>query len=217
VGTMVILPLGITKEYVTGILRQNNLGRIEAIVSVTTPGFEETKSDIINALKTTSELLGARYQHIVIGLGDAGASAKIYRIIKNIKPSRIVVSLITGSRYLIPILAQAILRYWKETGVETYMIHGIEGEKWELQPFIGFFTFHLTREQLRLFKIIYEHPNDYMRTKEDLIEKYRYTKTVYKVLDRLDKKGLIRHKRNRIEKTFPGRLLYNLLREAGVI
>ncbi len=231
-----MIPIGVTKEKVTGLLSYVvERSKIEGIVALTLPGFEEVKRDILSTLRGSADLLRARFEEVSIGLGDAEASAKIYRALKKIGSKEVYVSLITGSRYFIPIIMQALLRYSRDEGAMVYAIYGLEGvppevlEKrglqgaagaggeYEVVPLLGFLVDGLVREQKKIFRLIYEQDKDELRTKEDLIEKYGFSRSVYKALDGLEKKGLIEHRRDRIIKTFPGKLLYNLLREAGEI
>ena len=215
---MVIMPVGVTKETVSGLFsRIAERSRIEYVLVITTPGYENVKRDIIEALRKSAELLDAGFEVITIGFGDVEASARIYRVLRSIGLREVYVSLVTGSRYLIPIMLQALLRYAHDTGAMVYAIHGIEGESYSIEPLTGFATYTLVREQRKLFKLIYEHPGEELRTKEDLVERYGFGRSVYKALRGLKEKGLIIHRRNRISKTFPGKLLYNLLVEAGEI
>ncbi len=215
---VVVIPVGVTKETVSGLLsRIVEKSRVEVIVVVSTPGYESVKKDIIETLKKSAELLGAGFEAITIGFADVEASTKIYRVLRKIGLREVYVSLITGSRYLIPIMLQALLKYAHSAGARVYAIHGIEGESYSIEPLIGFTAYTLIREQRRLFKLIYMYPEEGLRTKEDLIEKYGFSRSVYKVLRELEEKGLIIRRRNKILKTFPGKLLYNLLREVGEI
>ena len=50
-----------------------------------------------------------------------------------------------------------------------------------------------------------------IKTKEDLMLQYNLGRSIYKALRALKEKGLIEWKRNRIRKTFPGKLLFNIL------
>lgn len=212
--TTLILPIGITKDIVHGILNDIKDSLI-GIITVTTKGFEEAKHDIIQGVRAASELIGAKHYHLEVEFGDREASAKLYNLLKELGTERIVISGITGSRYLYPIIMQATLRYWYDTGAEAALIHGIEGEKWELVPLTGFLTYDLKREQRNLFMLIYSIPKEVLKTKEDLIDKHGFTRTVYKVLAKLEERGLIKHSRNKIEKTLPGYLLFNILKVAG--
>jgi len=213
VRSVLIIPVGITKETVEGVLKI--IQDVKAIITITTEGFEERKRDILIGVSEAAKLIGAVHEHIIVKNNDRLASARIYGTVMKYKPSRIIVSGLTGSRYLYPIITQAVLRLWHDTKAEIFLIHGVEGGKWEIVPLLGFYIYNLKREQKRLFKLIYEHPSDILRTKEDLFEKYRLTKSSYEALKELESKGLIKRRRNRIEKTFPGHLLYNLLKEAG--
>jgi hypothetical protein len=213
-----VLPLGVTGETVRGIL-ENIAGkeRIESIIIVTTPGYEDVKKSIIEGVKTMSILLGARFNLLVIGFGDEHASEKIYRAMREAGSGKVYVSFVTGSRYLIPILMQAILRYAHDTGAEVYAIHGIEGGEYRIEPLAGYIIYKLNRTQREVFKLIYEHPGEEVRVKEDLIERYGFGRSIYKVLKGLEEKGLVIHRRNKVLKTYPGKLLYNLLREVGEV
>jgi len=213
---LIILSIGVTRETVVGLLKHiANGGSVEGIVAETTPGYEDAKKPIVEGIRTTAELLDARFCYIIVGFGDEHASSRIYRVLREIGSRQVYASFITGSRYLIPILMQALLRYSHDTGAEVYAVHGIEGEKYFITPLTGYTVYKLDRTQKRIFKLIYMYPGDELRTVEDLIEKYSLGKSVYKVLRGLERKGLIIHRRNRVVKTFPGKLLYNLLREAG--
>ncbi len=215
---IVVIPVGVTKETVSGLLSHvAERGRVEGLVAVTTPGFEDVKREIIEALRTSAELLNARFESIIVEFDDEEATAKVYRALKSVGSREVYVSLITGSRYLIPILVQALLRYAYDTGAKVYAVHGIEGEGYRVEPLKGFLVYKLTREQKRLFKIIYGYQSEELRSKEDLINKYGFSRSVYKALRGLEEKGLITRRRNRILKTFPGKLLYNLLREVGEV
>ncbi|MEM1606105.1 MAG: hypothetical protein QXW41_07685 [Fervidicoccaceae archaeon] len=210
-GAVLILPIGITGETVQGILNAVKDHMI-GIITVSTPGFEETKKEIIQGVRQACELIGAEHHHIVVGPGEVEPVAELYRLLKRLRPSRVIISGVTGSRYLFPLIAQVALRYWHETRAEVLLIHGVEGERWSLVPLTGFFTYDLKREQREVFMRIYSDPRDVLSTKE-LINKYSYSRSVYKVLKKLEEKGLIRHRRNRIEKILSGYLLYLLLKE----
>lgn len=214
--TLLILPIGITGETVQGVLKTigDSLAGLVGIITVTTAGFEEVKREIIQGVKHACELIGAKHYHIIVNFREVGVSAKLYKLLKKLRPERIVISGTTGSRYLFPIVVSAVLRYWYETRAEVLLVHGVEGGKWDLVPLVGFFVYDLKREQKEVFMQIYGNSRNILRTNEDLIKKYDYGKSIYKVLSKLEEKGLIKHKRNKIEKTLPGRLLYYLLREA---
>ncbi len=213
---MLILPVGVTKGTVEGVLRAVE-DRLTCVITVSTPGFEDVKEEIILGVGKACELMGVPHYHLVIGMGDLDASARLYSLLKKSGAGTVIVSGVTGSRFLLPIIMQSVLRYWYDTRSEILLVHGIEGEGWSIQPLVGFLTFRLKRVQKELFKIIYEHPGDRLRTREDLIVKHGLSRTAYKVLKELESKGLIRTGRNRIEKTLPGYLLFNLLKEAGDI
>mgnify|MGYP001772692770 CR=1 FL=1 len=209
--TLLILPLGVTGETVQGVLNATREPLV-GVITVTTAGFDETKKEIIRAVKQACELIGAKHYHIVVNPDNAEPIAELYRLLRKLTATRVLVSGVTGSRYLLPLITQAVLRYWHETKAEVFLIHGVEGEKWSLVPFTGFFVYDLKREQKEVFMRIYSDPRNILGTKE-LIEKYGYGRSIYKVLGKLEEKGLIKHNRNKIEKTLPGRLLYFLLKE----
>ena len=211
--TLLILPIGVTGETVQGILNVVGGSPLD-IITVTTAGFEEVKKEIIQGVKRACELIGAEHHHVVVDFGDVSAGVKLYKLLKKLRPSSIVVSGITGSRYLLPLIISVVLRYWYETKVKALLIHGVEGGEWNLTPLTGFFVYDLKREQREVFMQIYNNSRNVLRTNEDLIKKYGYGKSIYKVLSKLEEKGLIKRRRNKIEKTLPGRLLYLLLREA---
>lgn len=47
------------------------------------------------------------------------------------------------------------------------------------------------------------------------MERHGFTRSVYYVLADLERKGLLRVRRGRIEKTFPGKLVFSLLKASG--
>lgn len=124
-------------------------------------------------------------------------------------------SLLSGSRFLYPILTQVLLYYWRLTGASVYILQGIEGGPWRAEPLPGYATVELPQGQRRVFIQIYEHPGEELRTMEDLIEKYGYGRSIYKILRELEVKGLIVWRRNRIRKTLPGKILYRMMEVSG--
>lgn len=209
---MLILPIGITGETVQGVLNAVK-DSLTAIITITTAGFEETKKGIIQGVEQACNLMGIEHYHIVVVPSKVEPVAELYKLLKKLRPSRVIVSGVTGSRYLQPLIAQAVLRYWHETKAEVLLIHGVEGEKWSLEPLTGFFIYDLKREQREVFMRIYSDPRDALNAKENLIDKYGYGRSIYKVLRKLEEKGLIKRRRNKIEKTLPGHVLYLLLKE----
>jgi predicted transcriptional regulator len=214
--TALLLPIGIAKETVYGVMRYPEI-KPDVIITITVRGLEEVKSEILSGVTSLAELMGIPHYHVSISYGDTEAGAKIYNLLKTHKPQTIVVSGVTGSRYLFPIVAQVLLLYWHEYKARILLIHGIEGESWELAPFIGFFTYNLKRRQKEIFELIYQVPKDIIKTKEELIEKYRLGRHVYTILKELEMRGLIARRRNKIIKTMPGYLLYNLLKSLGEV
>ncbi|MGB9831129.1 MAG: hypothetical protein ACPLSP_03540 [Fervidicoccus fontis] len=213
IRTLLILPVGVTGEIVQGII---NIARdsLYGVITITTAGFEDMKRNILQSIENACKLIGIEHYHLSVEFGDTKSSAELYKLLKKLKPNRIVISGITGSRYLFPIIASVALRYWYETKVEVLLVHGIEGERWELVPLMGFFNYDLKGKQKDIFMQIYGEPIEVLRTKDMLINKYGYTRAIYKTLSKLEERGLIRHRRNRIEKTLPGKLLYSLMRES---
>lgn len=219
-GICLIIPVGITKETVSSTLSLSSIdGRVSCLVAVTVRGLEDVKREILEGLREASHATGFDYFEFWVDERRVEEFAgKLLNVLLEHRPSRVVLSLISGSRYLIPLLYQVLLYYWGLSGVVPFVLHGVEGGSWRLEPLPGFVTISLPRSQRRVFLQIYSHPGDELRTVEDLIERYSYGRSVYKVLNELERKGLISWRKNRILKTTPGRILFKLMRvgENGV-
>ncbi len=219
-GTCLVIPVGITKETVSSALSLSTInGKISCLIAVTVRGLENVKREIMDGLREASNVMGFRYFEFWINEREVeGFTGKLLNVLLEYKPSRIILSLISGSRYLVPLLSQVLLYYWRLSGVVPFILHGIEGGSWRLEPLPGFATVSLPRSQLRVFLQVYSFPGDELRTVEDLITPYGYGRSVYKILNELEKKGLIIWRKNRILKTTPGKVLFELMRvsESGV-
>jgi len=212
-GRAVLIPLGVTRETIEGVLR--GLPRPDVIVVVTVPGYEETKRSIVEALRVAALALGARFYLVVVRPGGVEGALELYRVLRGERPGEVYLVGVTGSRYLFPVLSSVLLRYWRDTGARLWLVHGVEGREYVLEPFAGFFApaMRISSVQKRLLRIVYE--SEEAPSGKEFIEKYGFTRSVYYVLADLERKGLLVVRRNRIEKTLPGRLFYALLKASG--
>lgn len=212
-----IIPVGITRETVSSTLSLSTVDdRISCLVAVTVRGLEDVKREILDGLREASRATGFDYFEFWVDKQHVEEFAReLLNVLLEHRPSRVILSLISGSRYLVPLLYQVLLYYWSLSGVVPFILHGIEGGSWRLEPLPGFVTVSLPRSQRRVFFQIYSYPGDELRTVEDLIERYGYGRSVYKVLNELERKGLISWRKNRILKTTPGKILFKLMRVGG--
>jgi len=212
-STCIIVPVGVTRETVEGLLR--GLPRPDIIVVVTVPGYEEAKKPIIEALRGAASALGSKFYEFVIEPGEVSGLVGIYRLLVEEKPGEVYLAGVTGTRYLLPVLAAVVLKYWRDSGARVLLVHGVEGEEYSIEPLPGFFAavMRLSRVQKRLLGIIYGSGETV--SGKELIERYGFTRSVYYVLADLERKGLLRVRRGRIEKTLPGELVYRLLEASG--
>lgn len=212
--TCLIIPIGVTRETVENILK-GTIEDLRCVITVTIPGYEETKQDIVNALETLARMAGIKFYTLTIKPWSHEELIALYKILKNQLPQKIVLVGTTGSRYIIPPLLQVLLYYWKSFQRQVYIAHGVEGEAPRLVPLPGYIStaLNLGRMQEKILKIIYS--TEQALSGKKLIHEYNLTRAVYAALAELENKGLVRVKRGRIEKTFPGTLLYHLLEESG--
>ncbi len=216
VSSCLIVPVGVTLETVMEFVEDPRISEVSCIIGVTVEGFLDVKEKIFNQLVELAEELGARPYKIVLKLLNPGDVSRLMDILLRESPRVVMVSLISGSRYLYPVVVQTVLYYVMNYGAKGYMLVGVEGGESELVPLTGFFVYRLERKQKTLFKQIYEVEGDIIRVREDLILRYGYGRSIYKVIRELERKGLILHGRNIIVKTFPGKVLYEFMRlEAG--
>lgn len=211
-GGCVIIPVGVTKETVLSLVSVSRLnGGLKCLLAVTVAGLEEEKRSILAGLEDYARSVGLVYRELWIREEDYGFASELLEFLLEQRPSRIYLSLLSGSRYLYPLLTQVLLYYWRRTGAKVYVLQGVEGGSWRVEPLSGYYSVELPRSQRRVFKEIYEYPGDELRTREDLVEKHGYGRSVYKILRELESKGLIEWGRNRIRKTLPGKILYELM------
>ena len=184
---------------------------------VTVPGYEEAKKPIIEALRGAASALGASFYLFIVKPGEVTELVRIYEVLVRVRPSEVYLVGVTGTRYLLPPLATVLLKYWRDTRAEVYLVHGVEGEGYSIEPLPGFFAtaMRLSSVQKRLLSIIYG--SEGMVSGKELMERYGFTRSVYYVLADLERKGLLVVRRNRIEKTFPGKLVYKLLEVSGEV
>ena len=210
------MPVGITKETVEGLLKSRVVGDVSCIITILIEDSSEEmmrrKREITGTVEAIAKFLGAEYREFWTTLEDGNLSAKIYEALLHFRPAQVILSSVTGSRYVLLPLLQALRWYGKRQGVRIYVVHGIEGDGWLLEPLAGYLVDKLTPTQKKIFMLIYSHPGEELRTKEDFIEKYGFGRSLYKTLNQLRSMGLIEWRRNKIRKTYPGLLLYNLLK-----
>lgn len=208
----IVIPVGVTKETVENILggARGMALEIKCVIAVTVPGFEEVKEPIVKSLRLLADLLGASFSKLVIKPGDPYAARSLYKLIAEKEPSIVLFVGVTGSRYLYPVITMALLHYWREHRAEILLLHGVEGEEPVVVPLLGFFApaLRISSVQRRVLGIIYGNREPV--SGKDLITRYGFTKSVYSVLEDLERKGLVRVRRGRIERTFPGELFYHL-------
>ncbi len=216
VSSCLVVPIGVTLQTVMEFVEDPRIGEVSCVIGVTVKGFLDVKQKIFKQLEELVEELGARLYKIVLKPLIPGDVARIMEVLLEESPRIVVVSLLSGSRYLYPVVVQVVLYYVMNYDARAYMLVGVEGGESELVPLAGFFVYRLERRQRVLFEQIYGMEGDIIRVKEDLIMRYGYGRSIYKVIRELERKGLILHGRNIIVKTFPGKVLYRLMRlEAG--
>ena len=210
-----VMPVGVTWETVEGLLRLDVAGRIKCVLALLiSKGYEDKKKEIIGRLGELSGMLGATLYLVEVSMDDLSVPSKIYRVLAKERPARIIVSGLTGSRYLLPIVMQALLFYGLKHGVVPLLVHGVEGNGWRLVPMPGYTYVDLKRSQRKMFQLIYSSEEEEFRTNM-FMKQHHLGRSAYKVLRKLREKGLIETRRNRIRKTIPGKMLYLLLKEAG--
>lgn len=216
-GDCILVPVGVTRETVTGILKGEDAAGVECILAVTVPGIEEEKQAIMEGLRVIADMLGARFHSHTITPGDARSVARVYEVLAEEDYDRLIIVGVTGSRYLIPVLFMVALKVWRDKGdrVEVLLLHGVEGEEYELVPLAGFAApaFRISSIQYRILDIVYG--SDRELSGKDLIEEYGFTRSVYYVLADLERKGLLKVRRGRIIRTFPGEIFYHMYRSRG--
>ncbi|MEB3760127.1 MAG: hypothetical protein GSR81_04685 [Desulfurococcales archaeon] len=216
VSSCLVVPVGVTLQTVMEFVEDPRIGEVSCVIGVTVEGFLDVKEKIFKQLEELVEELGARLYKIVLKPLSPGDVARIMEVLLEESPGIVVVSLLSGSRYLYPVVVQAVLYYVMNNNAKGYMLVGVEGGVSELVPLAGFYVYRLERRQRVLFEQIYGIEGDVIRVKEDLIMRYGYGRSIYKVIRELERKGLILHGRNIIAKTFPGKVLYRLMKlEAG--
>ena len=216
-GDCIVMPVGVTGETVTGILKREDAARVECILAVTVPGIEEEKQAIMESLRVIADMLGARFHSHTVTPGDARSAARVYEILAREDYDRLIIVGVTGSRYLLPVLFMIGLKIWRDKGgkVEVLLLHGIEGEGYDLAPLAGFAApaFRISSIQYRILDIVYGSGREL--SGKNLIEEYGFTRSVYYVLADLERKGLLKVRRGRIIRTFPGEVFYNMYRSWG--
>ena len=209
----VIVPVGVTRETVEGVLRE--LPKPDIIIAATVPGYEKAKKPIIETLRGTATALGAKFYLFTARPGEVEDLVSIYKVLMDVRPQKVFLVGVTGTRYLLPVLVTVLLKFWRDARAEVYLVHGVEGERYSIEPLPGFFAtaMRLSNVQKRLLSIIYE--SEKLVSGKELMEGYGFTRSVYYVLADLERKGLLRVRRGRIEKTFPGKLVFSLLKASG--
>ncbi|MCE4624265.1 MAG: hypothetical protein F7C35_00160 [Desulfurococcales archaeon] len=209
------MPVGVTAETVRGVVAHPLVSPISCVVSVTVSGLFEVKREIFGYLRALAEVLGADYREVVVEPWDVASSIRLYKVLREASKgcSRVVVSGVTGSRYLLPLMFQVLLALWAERRVKVYLVQGVEGEEWRLVPLMGYLSVRLPRRQRELFLRIYSWPSDEVPLRGGLLEGLGLGRSVYKALKELELKGLIVHRRNKVIKTFPGKILYGIMVE----
>jgi len=209
-GRAVVVPVGVTGETIEGLLK--SVPRPDLIITVSVPGYEEVKGPIIEGLKAAASAMGARFRSFTVKKGDVEVLVDVYKLLLEERPNEVYLIGVTGSRYLLPLLVMVLLKYWRDAKAVVYLLHGVEGEECEAVPLPGFFapSMRLSNTQIKLLKIIYSLEGPI--SGKELIQKYGFTRSVYYVLADMERKGLLFVRRNKIEKTLPGRLMYELLR-----
>ena len=206
-----ILPIGVKREKVERILAASEVQRVQCIITVTIPGYLEEKKPLIEAAKYLAEMIGASYHEVVFEPRSPEGPLKLYKTLLDEKPSKVILAGVTGSRYLYPLLFQVLLMYWRVSGAEILLQHGVEGGDYSLEPLQGFASpaMRLSRVQQEILRLVYSSTEKL--SGKTLIEKYGYTKSVYAVLADMERKGLLRVRRESIERTLPGMVLYMML------
>ena len=216
-GDCILVPVGVTRETVTGILKGEDAAGVECILAVTVPGIEEEKQAIMEGLRVIADMLGARFHSHTVTPGDARSVARVYEVLTEEDYDRLIIVGVTGSRYLIPVLFMIALRIWRDKGdkVEVLLLYGVEGDEYELVPLAGFAApaFRISSIQYRILDIVYGSGREL--SGKDLIEEYGFTRSVYYVLADLERKGLLKVRRGRIMRTFPGEVFYHMYRNRG--
>ncbi len=212
-----IVPVGVKEEKIRNVLKAIK-DRPNCVVAMTLTGYEDVKRDIINGLRIYSEMSGASF-HKIEGKPWSLVHVKgLWSLLRKEKPNIIMLVGVSGSRYLYPLLFQVLVHYWRATEGKTkiYLLHGVEGEEVRAEPLVGYIAtaVGLGPTQRKIFDIIYG--TEEKLSAKDLIERYGFSRVVYKVLNELEEKGLVMVKRGSIERTFPGKLLYELLNEGDV-
>jgi len=214
-ATCLIVPVGVTRETIESIVANGVATDVKFIVAVTVPGFEEVKRPILIGLQVSSRMLGSDFRSVTVSPNDPKSVRELYELLSGLQYSRVVLVGVTGSRYLFPILLTVLLKIWKDrkSRVEILLLHGVEGERASLVPLVGFVApaLKISKVQKKVLRVVYGQTGAV--SGKDLIERFGFRRSVYYVLADLERKGLLRVRRGRIEKTFTGSLYFSLLGE----
>lgn len=221
-GAVLILPFGVTLETVEGLLRADFMSGVEVILAVGVRGypedevFREAKERVVLLIKDLGAFMGAGVRVIWGSMGDYGLPARVFEELRSVGPDAVIVSGVTGSRFVLPPIIMAVLHYCGRAGCRPYLIHGIEGDGWRLVPLRGFFPQRLPRSALRLFVEIYSRRGEVFNPRE-ILRELGLPQSSYRSFHVLDEAGLIEWVgKGRARKTVPGRMLFELIKVMGV-
>ncbi len=202
-SSRLLVPLG-PRDSLEGVLEKPaKESRIAEVIAVALPG---TPPDATDALRRLAEAKKAKFTLIQADLGDSQLPEKVYDALKaGPQTPLLYVSLATGPAYLHAAVNEAVLRYARETA--TLVLGLLRGQE-VLKP-IGTIRVELNDEEEELLEAIYSRPGH-----EVSLEALPAREGA---LRSLEEKGLIARKGALVRKTFAGLLVYQLLREAGLL
>ncbi len=221
-GTVLILPFGVTLETVEGLLRADFMRGVEVIIAVGVKGypedeeFRDAKERVISLIKNLGSFMGAGVKIMWAYMDDFGLPARVFEELRSVEPDAVIISGVTGSRFVLLPVTMAVLHYCRRAGCRPYLVHGIEGDGWRLVPLKGFIPQHLPKSAMRLFMEIYSRKADVFNPRR-ILEELRLPQSSYRSFHILDEEGLIEWVgRGRARKTVPGKMLFELIKVMGL-
>ncbi len=228
-----IIPFGLTQDTVNALIESVYLEDARVVLLVTikdrNPGIVETKREILEDAVKLAGRLGKEVRSYWAVPWTTELHKWIHETLLEIKPEKVTLSGVTGSRYLQPLITQALLAhktYCRPT-IRLQLLHGIEGGPWRVEPLDGYYSLPRLgrREQLVLVTLERLLEGGSPPAVEEIVSGLgnimsrgsggSSAKTVYKVLSSLRRKGLV--SRDPVGRgyvlTMPGRGLATILED----
>ncbi len=216
-GYCLVLPVGVTPSIVQRVVREAAWEGLDCVVAVTVESIMGAKEDVVEVARREAESVGARFHFYPVDPWEPETLGEAYRVMLG-HGGPFMLSGVTGSRMLLPLLSSMLFRLSTVWGRETRIYQGVEGERYGVEPLQGYLYagLPLPERQEAALRLVY---SGRAGSPQELARLLGVGRSVYKVIGALAEKGLVSRSRGSLEPTLPGRLLYAMLRveegEAG--